>query len=104
MQSDSTTNCEEQIKSRHKTTLQFHAAAKQNDEEEFNSYRKTTLHALDAAAKQRTQNNLACIGCSSKAKNAKQPCMHWMQQQSKERKTTLHALDAAAKQKINKIK
>jgi hypothetical protein len=26
--------------------------AKQNDEEEINSYRKTTLHALDAAAKQ----------------------------------------------------
>jgi ribosomal protein S20 len=52
MQSDSTTNCEEQMKSRHKTTLQFHAAAKQNDEEEINSYRKTTLHALDAAAKQ----------------------------------------------------
>jgi hypothetical protein len=52
MQSDSTTNCEEQMKFRHKTTLQFHAAAKQNDEEEINSYRKTTLHALDAAAKQ----------------------------------------------------
>jgi hypothetical protein len=51
MQSDSTTNCEEQMKFRHKTTLQFQAAAKQNDEEEINSYRKTTLHALDAAAK-----------------------------------------------------
>jgi ribosomal protein S20 len=52
MQSDSTTNCEEQMKSRHKTTLHaLDAAAKQNDEEEINSYCKTTLHALDAAAK-----------------------------------------------------
>jgi hypothetical protein len=53
MQSDSTTNCEEQMK--YPVTKQPYNSmqqAKQNDEEEINSYRKTTLHALDAAEKQ----------------------------------------------------